>query len=197
LLSDEIISFVANSTKFLSHFHIPLQSGSDKILKAMNRKYEKQLFADKIIKIKNLMPESCIAADVIVGFPGETDDDFIETYNFIKNIDISYVHVFSYSDRKHAKSIHFSNKIPGKIIKERSKLLHKLSLEKKLYFCRQNIGRKEKVLFESNNYNNFMLGWTENYIRVKTEYNPQLINKTVTVELGKFDEDGVFFLEKI
>jgi len=197
LLTDEIIKFVASSPKFLPHFHIPLQSGSDKILKAMNRKYERQLFADKILKIKTLMPESCIAADVIVGFPGETNDDFIETYEFIKNLDISYVHVFSYSDRENAKSIHFSNKIQGKTIKERSKKLHQLSLEKKLYFCQQNIGRTEKVLFESNNYNDFMLGWTENYIRVKTKYNSELINKILTVELNKFDENGVFLLEKI
>lgn len=197
LLYDEIIEFVSNSTKLLPHFHIPLQSGSNKILKAMRRKYNRELFAHKIRKIKSLMPYSCIAADVIVGFPGETDNDFTETYNFIKELDISYLHVFTYSDRPNTQAAKIIEKIPGNIKKNRSKQLHKLSNEKKKYFYEQNIGKKYKVLFESDSINGYMHGFTENYIKVKTKYNPDLINQIVKIKLKKIDEQGVFIIDDL
>lgn len=191
LLTDEIINLVYKSDKLLPHFHIPLQSGSNKILSAMNRKYKREVFADRVNKIKTLMPDCCIAADVIVGFPDETDDDFWDTYNFIDNLKISYLHVFSYSDRENAKSTKLENKIPNSIIKERSRTLQKLSNSKKQHFYRQNIGKASKVLFESDNHNGFISGWSENYLRVKTNFNKSLINSIETVVLKNL-ENGVF-----
>ena len=191
LLSDEIINLIYNYDKLLPHFHIPLQSGSDKILSAMNRKYKRDLFTDRILKIKSMMPDSCIAADVIVGFPGETEADFMDTYNFIDKLNISYLHVFSYSDRDNAKSSKLENKISQNIIKQRSKTLQKLSDSKKQHFYRQNIGKKSRVLFESDNHNGFITGWTENYLRVKTSFDKNLINSIETVVLKNLEE-GVF-----
>ncbi|MFC2111349.1 tRNA (N(6)-L-threonylcarbamoyladenosine(37)-C(2))-methylthiotransferase MtaB [Bacteroidota bacterium] len=194
LLSDEIINLVHKSDKLLAHFHIPLQSGSNKVLSEMNRKYKKEIFANRVKKIKSLMPESCIAADVIVGFPGETDDNFMDTYNFIDSLEISYLHVFSYSDRENAKSSKLHNKIPNYLIKERSKTLQKLSDSKKQHFYRQNIGSESKVLFESENRNGEIRGWTENYLRVKTIFDKALINSIKTVVLKNL-EAGVFITD--
>lgn len=195
LLTDDIINFVANSNKFLPHFHIPLQSGNNKILGLMNRHYKRELFAERIFKIKDLMPYACIAADVIVGFPGETDEYFADTYNFIESLPISYLHVFTYSERPNTKSIEFENKIPVRLRRERSKELQKLSDIKKHDFYRQNIGKKRKVLFESDIQKGYILGFTENYIRVKTPVNLNLINKIVEVELNEMLTEGVFIVK--
>jgi threonylcarbamoyladenosine tRNA methylthiotransferase MtaB len=183
LLSDEIISFVAVSQKILPHFHIPLQSGSDKILIAMRRKYLREVFAARIQTIKALMPGACIAADVIVGFPGETDEDFIDSYTFIQGLDISYLHVFTYSERPGTKAIGLTDHVNDSTRKKRSQALHKLSEEKKNHFYRNQQGLIFNVLFESDEADGYMFGFTENYIKVMTAYNSQLVNKIVPVRL--------------
>lgn len=183
LLSDEIITFVANSNKILPHFHIPLQSGSDKILAAMRRKYLREVFASRVDKIKSLMPGACIAADVIVGFPGETDEDFDDTFHFIEELDISYLHVFTYSERPGTKANAFGESVNEAVRKKRSQILHKLSEEKKNHFYRSQKGLTFNVLFESDEADGYMFGFTENYIKVKTAFNAQLVNKIVLVRL--------------
>jgi threonylcarbamoyladenosine tRNA methylthiotransferase MtaB len=197
LLTHEIIEFIALSKKFLPHFHIPLQSGSNEILKEMKRKYNRELFADRVTKIKSLIPDCMIAADVIVGFPGESEEQFMDTYEFIKNIDITYTHVFSYSDRPGTIASKIQNKVPANIIKERSRKLHKLSDRKKQKFYIENKGNIYNVLFESDNDNGFMHGFTENYIRVKLPYNTEFINKIAKVKLLQLEMDGVFTVELI
>ncbi|MCD6112229.1 MAG: tRNA (N(6)-L-threonylcarbamoyladenosine(37)-C(2))-methylthiotransferase MtaB [Bacteroidales bacterium] len=196
LLSDEIIEFVAKSKKILNHFHIPLQSGSDKILKQMHRKYDTEFFSGRIKKIKSLMPEACIAIDLITGFPGESDEDFQQTYNFLNNLELSYLHVFTYSDRPGTVAAKIKDKVNSKIKKFRSKELHILSDNKKKEFYKQNIGNKSKVLFESGNIDGYMHGFTENYIKVKTKYNPDLVNKIIDVELKDIDKEGIFVFNK-
>lgn len=193
LLHDDIIDFIAGSDSFLPHFHIPLQSGSDNILKLMNRKYDTKLFADRLEKIKSVLPYSCIATDVIVGFPGETDEDFIVTLEFIRGIDISYVHVFSYSERPGTKASKMENQVNPEKIKERSKLLHELSVEKKLAFYKENTGRTVKVLFESKIEDGFVFGFSENYIKVKTKYDKDIINNIKEVTLNDLDEKKLVF----
>jgi len=195
LLRDEIIEFVAGSGKFLPHFHIPLQSGCNKILKAMHRKYDCELYQNSIRKIKSLMPFACIAADVIVGFPGETEDDFDETLNFIQHLDISYLHVFTYSKRDNTVAAKMAEMIPEKIRKQRSEKLHALSCNKKQIFYLQNQGRQVNVLFESDHTDGYMHGFSENYIRVKTRYNPALVNTIQPVLLLNPDPDGCYIDE--
>ncbi len=195
LLKNEIIEFIAQSDKFLPHFHVPMQAGSDKILKAMNRRYDKKFFEEKVKKIKSLMPYSCIATDVLTGFPSETEEDFNETYNFIKGLDISYMHVFTFSERKNTKAEKIAEKVTEKLKHQRSKMLHELSEYKKSIFYRQNINRKSSVLFESSNINGFMSGFTENYIKVKTRYNRELINKIINVTLENIGNDNNFVVE--
>jgi len=192
LLTDEIIEFIASSEKILPHFHIPLQAGSNKILKAMKRKYDQGLFSERVKKIKQLIPDACIAIDVIVGFPGETDNDFADSYKFIEETQISYIHVFSYSDRPDTVSSKMKNKVSNKVKKQRSKDLHLLSEKMKLSFYQQNINKKAKVLFESDCKDGFIFGYTENYIRVKTKLNNSLINEIINVRLNEIDTDGVF-----
>lgn len=192
LLTDVIIGFVAGSERFLPHFHIPLQSGNNIILKLMKRHYNRELFAERVFKIQEMMPFACIAADVIVGFPGETDDYFDDTYTFIDSLPVSYLHVFTYSERPNTKSIMLGNKIPMNIRRDRSRKLQMLSDNKKHLFYTQNIGTKRKVLFESDIQKGFIYGFTENYIRVKTQKNTELINKIVDVELNDLTEEGVF-----
>lgn len=196
LLTDDIINFIARSKKFLPHFHIPLQSGSNSILKAMNRKYSRELFAGRVEKINSILPDACIAADVIVGFPGETDEDFQESFEFIKNLDLSYVHVFSYSERPGTKAAKMNNKVEAHVIKERSKILHELSSQKKLNFYRKNIGLEAKVLFESFVDKGYVYGFSENYIRVKSPYIKEKINNIITVKLENLDEEKVIFVDK-
>ena len=190
LMYDEIIEFVAGSLKFLPHFHIPLQSGSDKVLKAMHRKYKRELYVSRVNKIRELMPYACIATDLIVGFPGETDEDFNDTLNFISELEISYMHVFTYSKRENTKAASMTGVLPDKVKKQRSILLHDLSAQKKKLFYLQNRGRDMNVLFESDNSRGFMHGFTENYIKVKTAYNPELVNRIVNVRLETPGDDG-------
>lgn len=192
LLSDEILDLVVNSKKILPHFHIPLQSGNNRILNAMNRKYSRELFADRVIGIKSRMPQACIAADVIVGFPGETEEEFQDSCAFIEDLDISYIHVFSYSDRENTRASKMNDKIRGNIIKERSRRLHLISDQKKLHFYRQNFGKTFSVLFESSNIDGYIYGWTENYIHVKTYFNPEFVNEIKKVTLSKLSSKSVY-----
>lgn len=191
LLTDEIIELVAKSEVFLPHFHLPLQSGSDKTLKDMKRFYDTALYADRIYKIKKVLPDACIAADVIVGFPTETDDDFADTLKFIADLPVSYIHTFTYSERQNTYALKMENSVNPKQKKERSKKLHLLSDRKKDVFYKENIGKTINVLFENNIVENMMSGWTDNYIKVYTSYNPDLVNKVVSVNLeNKFFNDG-------
>ena len=189
LLSDEIIQFVHNSNSFVKHFHIPLQSGSDKILKLMKRRYLKNLYISRINKIKELMPDCCIGVDVIVGFPGETEENFNETYEFLKALNISYLHVFSYSERDNTESLKINHKIPKKIRAIRSQILRKLSDKKKMKFYKSNINQIRPVLFESKNYDGYIYGYTDNYIRVKTLWSKNLIENVVDCELINIDDE--------
>ncbi len=197
LLTHEIIEFVAQSNKFLPHFHIPLQSGSNDILKTMKRKYKRELFADRVEKIKSLIPDCMIAADVIVGFPGESEELFTETYEFIRDTDINYAHVFSYSTRPGTLAAKMENKVPPHAIKERSKKLHELSERKKQKFYLDHQGKTFNVLFESENNQGFIQGFTENYIRVKYPFEKSLINQIVSVKLEQPDEQGIFDIKII
>ncbi len=189
LLSDEIIQFVQNSNSFVKHFHIPLQSGSDKILKLMKRRYLKDLYISRINKIKELMPDCCIGVDVIVGFPGETEEDFNETYEFLKALNISYLHVFSYSERDNTESLKINYKIPKKIRATRSQILRKLSNKKKKNFYKSNMNQIRPVLFESKNYDGYIYGYTDNYIRVKTLWSKNLVDNVVDCELINIDDE--------
>ena len=192
LLSDDIIDFVAASSRFLPHFHIPLQSGSNRILKAMHRRYNRELYAGRVEKIRSVSPFACIAADVIVGFPGETDEDFMDTFRFLEALPLSYMHVFTYSQRENTRAANLLNPVEGKIKKERSDLLHQLSVRKKELFYDLNKGRLVNVLFESSDTNGFMHGFSENYIRVKTSFNPDHINDIIPVSLDNLDNDGIY-----
>jgi len=194
LLTNEIIGFVSNSVKFMPHFHIPLQSGNNRILKLMHRKYPRELFAERVIKIKELMPDCCVACDVIVGFPSETNEEFNDTLQFLGQLDISYIHVFTYSPRPNTLALKIDEKVSEKEKKTRSQLLHQLSEEKKLTFYKSNIGKTVKVLWESDVQNGFMFGFTDNYIRVKTTYDPSLVNERKTIRLENMDSDGIFLV---
>lgn len=192
LLSDEIISFTLNHSKrFVPHFHIPLQSGSDKLLNKMRRKYERSLFADRVKSIKAKNADTCIGVDVIVGFPGETDADFMETVDFLKDLDISYLHVFTYSERANTTAVKLGDPVPMSIRKERSKQLHMLSHKKKRAFYEAHVGTMKTVLFEQENDDGVMHGFTENYVKVKTPYNPDFANTLQNVHLDEIDRDGV------
>jgi len=192
LLSDEIIDFCLNKAgRFVPHFHIPLQSGSDQILEKMRRKYKSALFAERVAQIKSSNPDTCIGVDVIVGFPGETDEDFLTTVNFLKDLDISYLHVFTYSERANTGAPKLGAKVPMDTRRERSKILHLLSDRKKRAFYETQIGQKRQVLFEQEENEGFLYGFTENYVKVKTAFNPALINQLVSVELTEIDRDGL------
>jgi len=192
LLSDEIIEFTLNHSKrFVPHFHIPLQSGSDKLLKKMRRKYESALFANRVRSIKEKNPETCIGMDVIVGFPGETDEDFMDTVNFLKDLDISYLHVFTYSERANTTAVKLGDPVPMNIRKERSKQLHLLSHKKKRAFYEENIGRVKTVLFEQEDNEGVMYGFTDNYVKVKLPYDEKLANTLQSVKLNEIDRDGI------
>ncbi|MDQ3048089.1 MAG: tRNA (N(6)-L-threonylcarbamoyladenosine(37)-C(2))-methylthiotransferase MtaB [Bacteroidota bacterium] len=195
LLKDETIQFVSSSGKFVPHFHIPLQSGSNKILKAMRRRYLRELYSDRVSRIKSLMPHCCIGVDVIVGFPGETDEDFLETYSFLNALDISYLHVFTYSERDDTDAILLPGVVPVAIRKKRNKMLRILSTKKLRIFYEQHIGQKRRVLFEGDNKNGFMHGFTDNYIKVKTPFDPALINTMQDVTLKQLDADGEMLIE--
>ncbi|MFP4024207.1 MAG: tRNA (N(6)-L-threonylcarbamoyladenosine(37)-C(2))-methylthiotransferase MtaB [Thiohalospira sp.] len=190
LLKDEIIEFVSKSQKILNHFHIPLQSGCNKILAKMQRRYNRELFQSRIEKIKQLMPDAFIGVDVIVGFPGETEEFFNDTYQFLKNIDASFYHVFSYSERPNTKSALLSNIVPQKIIHQRSKKLQQLAEEKQKSFYQKNLGKKANVLFESTKKDGLIFGFTENYIKVEIPFNRSLIGEIKPVKLIDFSEKG-------
>ena len=189
LLTDEIISFISKSKRFVPHFHIPLQSGSDEILKKMRRRYKTGLYKSRVDLIKKLMPSASIGVDVIVGFPGETDEMFLETYDFIKKLDVSYLHVFSYSERENTKAIELNGVVPKTTRNKRSKLLRLLSASKKSSFYKQHIGGDYNVLFESENKNGFIEGYTENYIRVRKNWNKNLVGKIQKVKIEKVDSE--------
>jgi threonylcarbamoyladenosine tRNA methylthiotransferase MtaB len=197
LLSDEIIEFVSTSKKFVPHFHIPLQSGSDQILKRMNRRYLSGLYKSRVEKIKSLMPHCCIGVDVITGFPGETKEEFITTYNFLNELDISYLHVFTYSERPNTTAIEMDGRVPQKDRSERSKMLRGLSEKKRRYFYEQNLGNQNKVLFEEDIENNLMHGFTENYVRVAAKYDPILINELIDVNLKSINSSGHVEVEEV
>lgn len=179
LLTNEIIEFISNSNKFMPHLHIPLQSGSNKTLAQMRRRYKKELYAEKVAIIKSLMPHACIGVDVIVGFPGENDADFEETYDFLQHLDVSYLHVFTYSERDNTHALQIEPVVPVSIRNKRNKILRTLSYEKMAAFTLQQTGQQRKVLFESNNKNGMMEGYTDNYIKITTPYNPAYENQLV------------------
>jgi len=197
LLHDEIIEFVAASKKFVPHFHMPLQSGSNKILKLMRRRYQRELYADRVNAIKAHMPHACIGVDVIVGFPGETHGDFLETYEFLNQLDISYLHVFTYSERDNTLAATLPGKVPHQARSERSKMLHILSEKKRRHFYEQNLGRSATALFENDIEDGLMHGWTENYIRVAAKYDPILLNELKPVRLTHITEKGVVAVEEV
>ncbi len=190
LLKDEIIEFVAKSKKILPHFHIPLQSGCNKILAKMQRRYNRELFKSRVDRIKELMPNSFIGVDVIVGFPGETDEFFEDTYQFLQDLNATFYHVFSYSERPNTKSVNFDNKVPKNIISQRSKKLQKLADEKQNNFYKVNIGNEDEVLFEAYRKKGLMFGFTRNYIKVETPYDKSLIGKIKKVQLVSVSESG-------
>ncbi len=197
LLSHEIINFVASSRKFSHHFHIPLQSGSNKILKSMRRRYLRELYLDRVEKIKSIMPQCCIGVDVIVGFPGETDADFLDTYNFINGLDISYLHVFTYSERPNTHAIKLDGIVPKEERKKRSKMLRSLSEKKRRYFYSQFVGQKLDVLFEKDIEGGKIHGFTDNYIRVAVPFQPGLVNHISKVELLHIDASGIMHGELV
>ena len=197
LLSNEIIEFILNSKKFLPHFHIPLQSGNNKILKAMGRRYNKELYEDRVKKIKMIEPDACIGADVIVGYPGETEFEFNKTYDYIKNLNINYLHVFPYSERENTRAIKSQNKISTNIKNERSKMLRILSEKKKRFFYEKNLNTIKNVLFENDIKNDLMYGYTDNYIKVSIKYNKNLINKVVACKLKKINNNSIIDVKTI
>ncbi len=195
LLQNETIDFVAQSNSFVPHFHIPLQSGSDAMLKLMRRRYLRDLYAERVARIKKAMPHACIGVDVIVGFPGETDEHFMETYHFLNNLDIAYLHVFTYSERDNTLAAHLTGVVPGKVRQKRSKMLRGLSVKKRRAFYEGELGSCRTVLFEGENREGYIFGFTENYIRVKAPWNPDLINTLHKVKLDTIDEDGLVRFE--
>lgn len=197
LLTDEIIQFVAQSQKFVPHFHIPLQSGSNKILMKMRRRYQRELYQDRVNTIKSVMPNACIGADVIVGFPGENEDDFLSTYDFIRDLDISYLHVFTYSERANTLAANMDEIIPMKVRNERSRKLRNLSAKKRRKFYEDNLGAEESVLFENDIEDGKMFGFTRNYIRVAAKYDPLLINEILPVQLKEINQEGYVEAEEI
>lgn len=196
LLSDDIIEFVSKSRKFVPHFHIPLQSGSNKILKLMRRRYLRELYTSRVDKIKSLMPHCCIGVDVIVGFPGEQDEDFLETYQFLNELNISYLHVFTYSERENTVAATMAGSVPKNIRADRSKMLHILSDKKRRKFYEDHLNSDATVLFENDIENGMMHGFTENYIRVTAKYDPLLINELKAVKLVSITDTGTVSVEE-
>jgi threonylcarbamoyladenosine tRNA methylthiotransferase MtaB len=191
LLKDEIIEFVAQSKRFVPHFHIPLQSGANEILKNMRRRYKRELYADRVAKIKSLMPDCCIGVDVIVGFPGESDELFLETVNFIKSLDVSYLHVFTYSERENTMASEMGESVPMNKRNERSKTLRNLSHKLRNQFYETQLGKEKNVLFEEANVDGNMEGFTENYVKISVPYNENLKNTIQKVRLHKIENDLV------
>lgn len=195
LLKNEMIDFVSKSNRFVPHFHIPLQSGSNLVLKNMRRRYMRELYEERVAMIKQQMPDACIGVDVIVGFPGETEALFLETFNFLNALDISYLHVFTYSERPNTLAASMENTVPKNIRTKRSKLLRGLSVKKRRAFYESQLGSVRTVLFEGENKSGYIHGFTENYVKVKTPWNPTLVNTLHEVELTKIDNDGLVRFE--
>ncbi|MGP2569573.1 tRNA (N(6)-L-threonylcarbamoyladenosine(37)-C(2))-methylthiotransferase MtaB [Ornithobacterium rhinotracheale] len=191
LLKNELIEYTAKSQRFVPHFHIPLQSGSDEILKKMKRRYLTGLYQERVAKIKEIMPHCCIGVDVIVGFPGETEAHFLETYNFLNQLPISYLHVFTYSERDNTEAVDFEGVVPINERKKRNKMLRILSEKKRVAFYQSQLGTRRKVVWEAENKDGMMFGYTENYIKVQTPYNPDLINQCTEVDLVMLNPDGI------
>ncbi|MCK0189006.1 tRNA (N(6)-L-threonylcarbamoyladenosine(37)-C(2))-methylthiotransferase MtaB [Arenibacter sp. F20364] len=191
LLKNETIDFVAQSSSFVPHFHIPLQSGSDAILKLMSRRYLTNLYVDRINRIKEVMPHACIGVDVIVGFPGETEEHFLQTYNFLNELDISYLHVFTYSERDNTKATELDSVVPKKVRNKRSKMLRGLSVKKRRAFYEGQLGSTRTVLYEAENKEGYIHGFTENYVKVKAPWNPNLVNTLQEIRLTEIDDDGM------
>lgn len=195
LLKDETIDFVSKSRTFVPHFHIPLQSGSNHLLKLMRRRYMRELYQERVKKIKQTMPDACIGVDVIVGFPGETDERFLETYNFLADLDISYLHVFTYSERANTPADKMDGVVPQNVRKKRSKMLRGLSVKKRRAFYERQLGNTLEVLFEGENKEGYIHGFTENYVKVKMPWNPTYVNTLHLVKLTEIDEDGLVRFE--
>lgn len=195
LLKNETIDFVSKSRTFVPHFHIPLQSGSNDILKKMKRRYLRELYVDRVSKIREVMPDACIGVDVIVGFPGETDEHFLETYHFLNDLDISYLHVFTYSERDNTEAAEMDGVVPTNVRSKRSKMLRGLSVKKRRAFYESQLGTTRTVLFEAENKEGYIHGFTENYVKVKTPWNPELVNTLHEIKLTKIDEDGSVRME--
>lgn len=195
LLNDDIIKLVSESRKFMPHFHIPLQSGTDRILELMKRKYKREVFTRRIHSIKSLMPDACIAADVIIGFPGESEEDFNDTVDFIRSLPISYLHVFTYSKRPGTKAALMAQQLPDAIKHERSRILHQISDEKKETFYLENKGSVRDILWESVAEEGFMSGFTDNYIRCKKPFNKSSVNQIESVILLEPDKDGTYIIK--
>ena len=197
LLANEIIEFVAQSKRFVPHFHMPLQSGNNKVLAQMRRRYKRELYGERVAKIKSLMPNACIGVDVIVGFPGETREDFIDTYNFLNDLPISYLHVFTYSERENTIAAQMEGAVPGAQRSDRSKMLHILSEKKRRAFYEENLGAIGEVLFESDEKDGFMHGFSKNYVKVRTPYDPLLVNEIVPVKFTSISESGDVDIEEL
>lgn len=197
LLTDEIIEWVAQSQRFVPHFHIPLQSGSDKVLGLMRRRYRRDLYANRVRKIKSIMPNACIGVDVIVGHPGETPADFLETYQFLNDLDISYLHVFTYSERPNTKALEIKPVVPKSVRAERSEMLHILSDKKRRYFYESQVGKQGKVLFEEDIKDGKMYGFSDNYIKIEAQYDPLLINEVVDVNYTQLNDSGYMEVEQV
>lgn len=191
LLSNEIIEFVSKSQKFVPHFHIPLQSGNNDLLVKMRRKYLRELYADRVKTIKSLMPDACIGVDVIVGFPGETEEKFLDTYNFLNELPVSYFHVFTYSERDNTGAVKMDGVVSKEDRAKRSKMLHVLSDKKKRAFYESQLGKEFSVLLESENHDGFLHGFTENYLKVKVPYDESLMNEIIPVKIDAIDKDGL------
>jgi threonylcarbamoyladenosine tRNA methylthiotransferase MtaB len=195
LLKNETINFVAQSRTFVPHFHIPLQSGSNHLLKLMRRRYMRELYQERVAAIKKVMPHACIGVDVIVGFPGETDALFLETYHFLNELDISYLHVFTYSERDNTLAANMPGIVPKNVRAKRSKMLRGLSVKKRRAFYESQLGTTRTVLFEGENKMGYINGFTENYVKVKTPWNPELVNTLHEIKLTEIDEDGLVRFE--
>ena len=195
LIKDETIDFIAQSKAFVPHFHIPLQSGSNDILKKMKRRYLRELYVSRVAKIREVMPDACIGVDVIVGFPGETDEHFLETYYFLNDLDISYLHVFTYSERDNTEAVLMDGVVPDAVRAKRSKMLRGLSAKKRNAFYTSQLGKEKTVLFESDNKQGYIHGFTENYVKVKAPWDPALVNTLHKVKLTKIDVDGMVRFE--
>jgi threonylcarbamoyladenosine tRNA methylthiotransferase MtaB len=196
LLTNDIIEFVARSKRFAPHFHIPLQSGSNKMLRLMRRRYQRELYKERVEAIKTVMPDCCIGVDVIVGFNGETHDDFLDTYNFLNELDVSYLHVFTYSERANTHAMKMPGKVPMNERNERSKMLRNLSEKKRRKFYEDQLSKTKTVLFEADEENGMMFGFTENYVKVTAKYDPVLVNEMKKIRLTAINSEGLVEIEE-